>query len=182
MNKKRNLILVFALLFVTVLTGSIVANTFAKYISRIDGGVATTSVAKWAFEEDNASTNFVLSLDKTYNSDTLVAGKIAPGTSGKFTLDLSNENTEVGTEYVVAFSVENVPTNLKLYSDQLFADELVDSELTGTLAPGETDQVTIYWNWEYETASGDEQDTTDGETITSLDIPVTITGTQVEPQ
>lgn len=181
MNKKRNLILVFALLFVTVLTGAIVANTYAKYTSTVDATSINGSVARWSFEFDNSNTILSFNLSQTYDTDTLVENKMAPGTSGHITMFLSNANTEVGTEYVVSILANNVPVNLKFYSDEAHTSELIDDQLSGTLKPGESTDVNIYWEWPYE--SGDDlSDTYDGISASDMTIMATITGTQVAPQ
>lgn len=183
MTKKKGLIAVFALLFAVCLTGSIVAGTFAKYTSQVDAGNATAEVAKWAFDTDNASSTINFSLNGTHNADTLVAGKIAPGTEGSFSISLSNANSEVGVNYTIALTKTNVPTNLKFYSDSNYQTEINDkNQFTGTLAPKTaSESVKIYWKWAYETTDGDSADTTDGTSATTMTVSATITGTQVQP-
>ena len=119
----------------------------------------------------------------------MVNNKIAPGTQGELTFNVSNKNTEVGTQYTIALSNENAPTNIKFYSDSACTIELQNSKLTGTLAPNADSQtVKIYWKWAYETgtvtdgvATGDSSDTTDGENANTMTVTATITGVQVEP-
>lgn len=185
MSKKRNVIIAFALLFAVCLTGSIVAGTFAKYTSQVDGGNAEAQVAKWAFDTDNANSAISFELGKTYDADTLVDGKIAPGTEGNFKISLSNANSEVGVNYTINLSKENVPTNLKFYSDNTYAAEKEitgEDPFAGTLAPNATaEDVTIYWKWAYETTDGDVNDTTDGTNASAMSVTATIVGTQVQP-
>ncbi len=182
--KKKSLVLIIMLLLVG-LTSGYVASTYAKYTSKVEGSKATATVAQWAFATDNASQTIAVSLDKTYDPDTLVAGKIAPGTSGSFNIAVSNANSEVGVDATIEMDYDyaKLPTNLKFYSDENHQNEIETDGYTVTLAPHAASQnVTIYWAWAYETSNGDAADTTDGEAHESLEIPVTITGVQVQPE
>ena len=170
-KKRKALVIVLLLLF--GLTAGYIAATYAKYAGSFNGS-GTVTVAKWAFEDDNSSQTFTINLDKTYDVDTLVDGKIAPGTSGSFTIALSNANTEVGVDYTITLgSTTNKPTNLVFNGG---------GAITGTLKPGQTGVTeTITWEWPYETTDGDADDTTDGETANTMTVNATITGVQVEP-
>ena len=172
-EKKRKLLVIVLLLLFGVTAGYI-ASTYAKYAGTVNGS-GTVTVAKWAFESDNSNTNFTIDLSKTYNADTLVGGKIAPGTSGSFVIELSNENTEVGVDYTINLgNVTNKPTNLTFNGGTTY---------TGTLTPGETGkEVTINWEWPYETTDGDADDTADGEAANTMTVNATITGVQVQPE
>ena len=196
MNKRKS-ISVIALLFVTLLTGIIVYNTIAKYTSEVEK-TGTATVASWNFEGDNDSSTFNFDITSTVNADTLVANKIAPGTSGEFTIIVKN-TSDVGADVTIALGeISNKPENLKFYktkSGSTYSDELapgtgsVNGKLKANNASGEV-EVTIYWNWAYETKSlvegvetvtGDGDDTTVGESANELTIPVTVTGTQLNP-
>lgn len=170
-KKRKGLVIVLLLLF--GLTAGYIAATYAKYAGSFNGS-GTVTVAKWAFEDDNSDQTFSIDLDKTYDADTLVNGKIAPGTSGSFVIELSNENTEVGVDYTITLgNTTNKPTNLTFNGGGTY---------TGTLTPGETGkEVTITWEWPYETTDGDADDTTDGEAANTMTVNATITGVQVEP-
>jgi len=185
-NKKKNSLLLIILLLFVVLTGGYVASTYAKYTSTIDGNSGTATVAKWDFEDDNQATTLTIALDQTVDASTLVANKIAPGTSGSFKVTLKNTDTEVGVNFVVALgAITGKPTNLKFYKDSTYTTELTPGTgtVTGQLAAkdGTGIDVPIYWKWDYETANGDATDTTDGKAAASLTIALTITGTQVNP-
>ena len=170
-KKRKGLVIVLLLLF--GLTAGYIAATYAKYAGTFNGS-GNVTVAKWAFEDDNSDQTFTIDLDKTYDADTLVNGKIAPGTSGSFVIELSNENTEVGVDYTITLgNTTNKPTNLTFNGGGTY---------TGTLTPGETGkEVTITWEWPYETTDGDAADTTDGEAANTMTVNATITGVQVEP-
>ena len=157
MVKKKNLGLIVLLLLVTV-TFAGVAGTYAKYTAEITGKQGTATVAKWAFDTENQNKTLNVELAPTADATTLVANKIAPGTSGSFAINLSNANSEVGVDFTVGLgNATNVPTNLKFYKDSSYTEELTTAgSITGTLAPKNStgEDVTIYWKWLYETPAG----------------------------
>lgn len=193
-SKKRKESLLLLVLFLLVgISFSYVAGTYAKYVASFDNE-GTATVAKWAFDEDNSETDLTLSLDGTYDAKSLVSGKIAPGTSGKFSIDLTNENSEVGVEYSISLKSvgDTVPTNLKFYTDNTYSTQLTTSStpITGKIAARATTgaTATIYWKWDYETgtvtngiAAGDATDTTDGEAASNFTVTLTVTGKQINP-
>ena len=198
MKKKKSLMLI-ALLLLVGATSGYVASTYAKYTSEITGNNGTATVAKWSFEDDNTAQTLTINLAETYDATTLVANKIAPGTAGSFNIALSNENSEVGVDFVVALtSITNKPTNLKFYKTRsgsagayTYSNEITPgtTEITGQLAAEDSTglNVPIYWVWAYETtetATNDPIDTANGEDTSAnrtLTIGVTITGTQTPP-
>lgn len=184
-NHKNSSVLTLLLLLVVITTGY-VASTYAKYTAEVTGN-GTAVVAKWAFATDNAITSIDVELDETYDATTLVADKIAPGTSGSFAIALNNENSEVGVDFTVMVgAITNAPKNLKFYKDSAHTTEITPgtTQITGQLVAGETTplNVNIYWAWEYYTTdANDALDTTDGEAGATLTIPVTVTGVQTQP-
>ena len=186
-NKKS--LLVVALLLLVGVTSAYVAYSYAKYTSTITGNQGTVQVARWAFDTDNVAKTLTINIAPTAHASTLVSGKIAPGTTGSFSVHLVNTNSEVGVDFTVALKdVTNRPTNLKFYKDNTYTTELTPgtSKITGQLAAKEsTDlEVPIYWAWAYETAeiaTNDPIDTQEGESPATLTIGVDITGTQVAP-
>ena len=189
MKKKKKSLLVVALLLLVGITSGYVASTYAKYTSQIAGNNGSVTVAKWAFSTDNPTQTLTINFSGTYDPTTLVAGKIAPGTSGSFNVALKNNNTETGVDWTIKLnSVTGKPTNLKFYKDSEHTTELTPgtSTITGQLAAKDTTTLTvpIYWAWEYETseiATNDPLDTTDGEAAKELTIGVDITGVQTAP-
>ena len=186
-NKKSLLVLV--LLLLVGITSGYVASTYAKYTSKIENNNGTATVAKWAFSTDNAVQTLTINLANTPDASTLVAGKIAPGTSGSFNIALSNATTETGVDWTISLkNVTNKPTNLKFYKDSAHTTEITPGTgtITGQLAAQDSTglSVPIYWAWAYETdaiATNDPIDTTDGEAANSLTIGVDITGVQTQP-
>ena len=189
MKKKKKSLLVVALLLLVGITSGYVASTYAKYTSQITDNNGTATVAKWAFSTDNPTKTLTINFSGTYDASTLVAGKIAPGTSGSFNIALKNTNTETGVDWTIKLnSVTGKPTNLKFYKDSEHTTEITPGTgtITGQLAAGDSTglSVPIYWAWEYETsqiATNDPLDTTDGEAASALTIGVDITGVQTAP-
>ena len=201
--KKRTII---SLLLVACLaTMCFVGGTFAKYTSTVTG-TDNATVAKWAFKQ--GETDLALNGAKTITFDLfntikdtagaeekdVLAGKIAPGTSGSFTLNLKNES-EVTATYDVSFKVTN-PGNIpvKFYSDSAMTQEITDTDdvfsaaaLKGTLdftgstkndpAITSTD-VTVYWQWAFN--GNDVDDTALGINPTEIAVNATCVFTQVD--
>lgn len=186
-NKKS--LLVVALLLLVGVTSAYVAYSYAKYTSKIEGNQGTVQVARWAFDTDNVAKTLTINIAPTAHASTLVSGKIAPGTTGSFSVHLVNTNSEVGVDFTVALKdVTNRPTNLKFYKDNTYTTELTPGTgtITGQLIANDSTgiDVPVYWRWEYETtaiATNDPIDTTDGKNANNLTIGVDITGTQVRP-
>jgi len=178
--KKKNTLLIIALLLLVGISSIFVAGTYAKYTSTISGVSGTASIAKWTFRTNNESVTMNIVFDQTYNPSTLVANKIAPGTSGTFTIALSNAGGETGVDYTLKFGTVDpsiAGLTLKNGSTTLTSG----STVTGHIDPNESETVTIDWEWEYESGN-DSADTTLGETDgASLSVPVTITGVQTQP-
>ena len=198
MKKKK--IKVLLLLLVIGISGVFIAGTYAKYTATISKS-SSVAIAKWNFERDNNSQTYTIDLKENYDETTLKSTRtlngvdykvIAPGTEGSFDLKLIN-TSDVGVNFSIMLdSVEHFPTNIKFYKDSNYQTELIPgtSIITGTLASKDSQGITatIYWKWEYETGtntdeilSGDASDTEYGVAGAILEIPVTITGTQVEP-
>lgn len=166
--------------------------TFAKYRTQINGN-GEAKIAKWSFQA-NQSTETInkIELKDTYNEETLVEGKIAPGTSGNFGILIDATGSEVGIDYNVKFeNAQNKPTNLKFTYDGQDYNTLdeIEEKLTGTINANEekTKDITIGWKWDYETQDGegvtenDKTDTTEGTQSLDYKFDVVITGTQVNP-
>lgn len=188
---KRKSFLLMGLLVMFGLTFYFVSGTYAKYTAQLSGN-GTATVAKWNFDTDNSISTLSINLDGTVDASTLVANRIAPGTSGSFGINLKNTNSEVGANFTVSLgTITNVPANLKFYKDNTYTTQITpgSSTITGQLAAGDSTGVTvnIYWRWQYETGTGsaiatnDAADTTDGKAAKSLTIPVTVSAVQTPP-
>lgn len=185
-EKRRTTVILCLILMLSIVAAcGMLASTYAKYTSQIDK-TARAEVAKWNFDVENESVSFAIQLGQTVDATTLTAGKIAPGTSGSFNIPLKNGTTETGVDFTIALNtIDGKPTNLKFYTDAAHQNELVPGTgtITGQLKAKDATGVTptIYWQWPYETAGGDAQDTADGKTAADLTVGITITGVQTEP-
>ena len=190
MRKSKKIILILTLLLV-VLTLGIGGYTYAKYRTSIRGG-GQVDVAKWSFKVNGDSEDLeTIQLFETIDESKLVNGKIAPGTSGEFTINIDGTGTEVGIDYHIKFENEqNKPTNLVYYYENQKYNSLseIGPAVNGTIFADDEDKIrdiTIQWEWQYQTGDVDEIDTNDAidtqEGIANLDytFDVIVTGTQV---
>lgn len=177
-NRKGSLLLIGALLMTCAAAG-----TVAKYQTTL-GGSSTVQVAKFDVTATNLGTGtstdiqlFDTILDTDVeNAETDVATgadsskRIAPGTSGKTTITITN-NSEVNVEAALALAVTNnglnVPfefsldkTNWKTV-DQLNALSDFKPELT-TTTPNKEKVINLYWRWAIGNGTTDTTDTTIG--------------------
>ncbi|MBP5633581.1 hypothetical protein J6X13_01455 [Candidatus Saccharibacteria bacterium] len=183
--KKKKIALVAALFVFSAVALGLVAMVYAKYVSKIEK-TGTATVAKWAFTTDNLAGSVVCELDETYDATTLVADRIAPGTSGKCPILVSNANSEVSIRYDIKPStVANQPKNLKFYKEAAHTNEITGTTtINGTLAPGAAaTTVYVYWQWPYQdgTEEYDADDTTDGENANTMTMTFDVVGTQIQP-
>jgi len=194
LSKKKKVIIVSSILIIMLLA-FIGGQAYAKYISQVRGnGIA--EIATWSFKVNGQKEQVQeIKLVSTYNSETLVNNKIAPGTSGSFNIIVDATGSEVGIKYNIKFAEEsNKPQNLKFVYGGKEYDSIkqLGDELSGTIAANEEDKtrtINVQWKWDYETGSSAEQinandiiDTNDAISIANYTFQVIVTGTQVEPQ
>ena len=194
MSKRKKVIIVSSILIIMLLA-FIGGQAYAKYISQVRGnGIA--EIATWSFKVNGQKEQVQeIKLVSTYNSETLVNNKIAPGTSGSFNIIVDATGSEVGIKYNIKFAEEsNKPQNLKFVYGGKEYDSIkqLGDELSGTIAANEEDKtrtINVQWKWNYETGSSAEQinandiiDTNDAISIANYTFQEIVTGTQVEPQ
>ena len=186
-KSKKIIMLICALLLVIAIgTGSY---TYAKYRTAVKGG-GQADIAKWSFnvgKESEAIEN--IQLVSTVNKETLVNGKIAPGTSGQFFINIDGTGSEVGIDYDVKFSNEkNKPTNITFsYGGQNYKSLSEITDMKGSIGIDETSKtrrIQVLWTWEYETGTGEEMrandqiDTQEGSADLDYSFDIIVTGTQ----
>ena len=188
--KKNTFMRVASALLVAVLpTTCAIAGTFAKYTTEVEAS-ATARVAKWAFTLEGASiaNDFTFDLFDYTDGNVDVNGLnddakvIAPGTTGEFAIDLTN-NSEVNAQYTISFeetNANNIPLQYSL-NGQDWVDSLAELTVTGitdvAINMGASDTVTIYWRWVFEgTTNGAHAGQTDV-TDTTLGVDGTATVT-----
>ena len=100
------------MLIMLLLTGA-GGYTYARYMSQ-EKGTRNADIANWAFQIDkNGEQTKNVTLRNTVSKQTLVNGKIAPGTSGEFSITLDATGSEVGVDYTLSFVDEiNKPENI----------------------------------------------------------------------
>ena len=122
-------------------------------------------------------------------NNTLVADRIAPGTTGTCEIELSNKNSEVGVTFTItASSVTGKPTNLTLNyvdsGDSANTGTLAqNTAITGTMIPGETGRkITVNWAWPYNNTDANNLiDSADGEAAGQMGITFNVSGEQIQP-
>lgn len=188
-NKKIIKILCAVLLLMSLgMTGY----TYAKYVTQ-EKGNGSADIATWSFriEKDENEDEDVktIRLADTSNKETLLNGKIAPGTSGQFYLKINAVGSEVAVDYKVTFGNEkNKPDNIIFkYDGKTYSSLSEIDAIQGTM--GLTDYksqlIKVEWEWPYETgsavngiASGDKVDTQNGQDNLDYTFDVIATGTQ----
>lgn len=191
-NKKRTVIVlaIISLIMVAFLGGQ----TFAKYFAQVKGeGVA--QVASWNFKVNGQeSQTQTINLASTYNNETLLNNKIAPGTKGSFDIIVDATGSDVGIDYKIDFANQTTkPQNLKFTYDKTTVNNIeeLESILTGRInANEENKKVTlkIDWEWKYETGNDETEisnndiiDTKNAKEIQDYEFDVIVSGTQVNP-
>ena len=194
MNKKKTALLVICVLLAIILS-FIGGKTFSKYVSEVKG-TGTAEIANWVFKV-NGKEDVVqnVNLLSTYNNETLINNKVAPGTSGSFNIVVDATGTEVGVDYRIQFLNESEkPQNLIFtYDDQQYTTiQKKKKDLSGTINANDenkTRTITINWEWQYETGENENEinqndkiDTDNAKQLENYTFDIYVTGTQVMPQ
>lgn len=198
-NNNSKIIAILAILLIAVLSFGIWA--WSKYTNSYSGKSAST-VAKWNFTTDPtkiANIDLAKAVDGVVvwnDVNNVATDRIAPGTSGHFSIGLDATSSEVAVRYDIELTdMTGKPTNLHFYSDAECTKQLKDdAKLAGYIAQGDVGReqtVTIYWKWAYETpatenktqAENDKTDTDEGKVATEKGVKfnISIVGTQVNP-
>lgn len=188
-------------LLVTLLAVILVSGTYAKYTTAVSAK-DTATVARWNItlngEDISKGTQKTLKLglfdtindtDFTSEDSDVTAGKIAPGTTGKFEIAKLINNSDVNAQYKITYSIDNnnnIP--LEFSKDQNAADSewksLSEFSMNDfvALAKDSTEGVstgTIYWRWKFE-RNDDSADTDFGINTPEVVVTATITVEQVD--
>lgn len=193
--KKSKKIIFVVVAIIAILVSFLGGQAYAKYMSKVTGN-GTAEIASWKFKvNENEEKMQTISLNSTIYNFTLANGRIAPGTSGSFEINIDGSGSGVAIFYTVNFQNETEkPKNLKFKYDgkEFESIELLNHWIVGTIH-GDTDaqqrSFIIEWEWPYETgntpeeiAENDERDTIDAKNISDYRFDVVVTGTQVQPQ
>ena len=193
--KKNKKILFVILILLAIILSFIGGKTFSKYMSQVQGS-GTAEIANWVFKV-NGTEDLVQSVDllSTYNNETLIDNKVAPGTSGSFDIIIDATGSEVGVDYKVKFLNETEkPQNLVfIYNDNEYATiQELQEDLSGTINANEdnkTRTITINWEWQYETGENENEinqndiiDTQNAKDFENYTFDINVIGTQVMPK
>lgn len=193
--KKNKKILFVILILLAIILSFIGGKTFSKYMSQVQGS-GTAEIANWVFKV-NGTEDLVQSVDllSTYNNETLIDNKVAPGTSGSFNIIIDATGSEVGVDYKVKFLNETEkPQNLVfIYNDNEYATiQELQEDLSGTINANEdnkTRTITINWEWQYETGENENEinqndiiDTQNAKDFENYTFDINVIGTQVMPK
>ncbi|WP_294150276.1 hypothetical protein [uncultured Clostridium sp.] len=190
-------------LMLTVITTCLLGGTMARYVTEVTGS-ATATVAAWSFKANHGGAELTTTTpidlgDTSYDETTLKEGVIAPGASGKFTIEIDGSGSEVGIDYDVAIKASTTKpdaSGTNLPDDLLFSTEEITASKPGvalnnlTIPTGNIDysttandmkkDITIYWAWGFgENDTKTSNDNTYAGKTWALDI--TVTGKQIVP-
>ena len=163
MRKNRTLRVAALLLALTLITSCFVGGTFAKYTASGNISAQNATVAKWSVKVGGAdiAKSETISINlfdttKTYEhngtdeDDDVTAGKIAPGTGGKFENEIENAS-EVTAKYSIEYTVEagSIPLQFKVGNGSYGTlEDVTDVEID----IGATETITVYWMWDFDSA------------------------------
>ena len=173
--KDNKLVKVFLIALLIVMVGLIlVSGTYAKYTTTFTGS-DTATVAKFKVGS-NATTNVfdlfrtAKEVDGTTADVDVANGKIAPGTGGKFDIQLTNDS-EVKVHYTLDLketNTSNIPIEYSLDGTTYVTAENFKSVANGDLEIGSTTQqtktVSVYWRWAFEGKDSTNYKTTQTDT------------------
>jgi len=161
---------------------------WAKYQTTING-TATGETAKWSFkvsDGDTSTQSIDFPMTRTDSNTSVAEGKIAPGTYGKLEIEIDATGTETALTYIIEGKTDNLPTNLKFYSDEGRTLDLAIENNSfskgGYMKLNEVGKKTeiIYWEWPFETGisasvidKNDEIDMQDSAKTMSMSMSVT---------
>ncbi len=183
MNKRIAILVVLSLIFLAVFGA---AYTYGLFHSEI-GDELELDVADWNIKINNTNvTNGVTEqftiTDIHFGGDSNVrSGKLAPGTSGYFTLAIDPTDTQVSVRYEIlldqeAFGNENIKvTSLQLVSGNNTFTKINDERYVGIIPLSDKRVNTIRINVEWENhEENNEADSIIGTQAGDLEIPVEV--------
>ena len=208
MTKNRSIKIAVLVLALALITSCFVGTTFAKYVSQ-GSAAGSLTVAKWAVsfageditpaDEGEIQINLFDTIldtneedgdEETTGEKDVKSGLIAPGTTGEFDLEVTNDS-EVSAAYSVSFTVTGAAVPLEFSVDGGSSWDTAIATQTGTILYTESADdndatINVKWRWAFEqtnVAAGDLADTTlgayDGE-APKVTVTANVTVTQVD--
>ena len=170
--KDNKLVKVFLIALLIVMVGLIlVSGTYAKYTTKFTGS-DTATVAKFKVSSNTTAETFDLfktakEVDGTTADVDVANGKVAPGTGGKFDIQLTNDS-EVKVHYAISLketNESNIPIEYSLDGTTYVTAANFASISAADLAIGSTTQtVSVYWRWAFEGKDSTNYKTTQTDT------------------
>ena len=170
--KDNKLVKVFLIVLLIAMIGLIlVSGTYAKYTTTFTGS-DTATVAKFKVSSNTTAETFDLfktakEVDGTTADVDVANGKVAPGTGGKFDIQLTNDS-EVKVHYAISLketNESNIPIEYSLAGTTYVPAANFASISAADLAIGSTTQtVSVYWRWAFEGKDSTNYKTTQTDT------------------
>ena len=170
--KDNKLVKVFLIVLLIAMIGLIlVSGTYAKYTTTFTGS-DTATVAKFKVSSNTTAETFDLfktakEVDGTTADVDVANGKVAPGTGGKFDIQLTNDS-EVKVHYAISLketNESNIPIEYSLDGTTYVTAANFASVSAADLAIGSTTQtVSVYWRWAFEGKDSTNYKTTQTDT------------------
>ena len=193
--KDNKLVKIFLISLLIVMVGLIlVSGTYAKYTTKFTGS-DTATVAKFKVSSNTTAETFDLfktakEVDGTTADAEVVNGKVAPGTGGKFDIQLTNDS-EVKVHYAISLketNESNIPIEYSLDGTTYVTAANFASVSADDLAIGSTTQqtktVSVYWRWAFEGKDSTNYTTTQTDTtdytLGTVKVEVSTVFTQVD--
>ena len=176
MKNNAKIILIIVLFVIGI---SILSFSSYSFFKKSASGDADVSTAKFQILlNDSSSVSQSINLQDTITANSYSNDLVVPGTNGAFDLELDFSNVDVSVSYIINFDTTNIPTNLKLYSDNAYQNEITSINDSYTVGGSQTKTHTIYWKWVYLT---DDASNTNDNLFMDQDIAIdtTITLSQI---
>ena len=187
-NEKKIIILV-CMCSILILIYEIV-HIYAIFYSEVTGNVEMKN-GKWVIEingteiSKGVQKDFVIDQINIDQSEHVKEGKLAPGLSGNFEIQIKPKNTDVSVKYEISLNEENLKNSslkIKSISETEYNNELIRTEKNTYTAiiplekikQGVTNSIKVEVEWENQ-EENNEEDTKDGNKYQSvLEIPISV--------
>lgn len=209
MKKNTRKFLVIILALIVAIGSYYISETYAKYVSAVAGSdSATVAKWKWTINSDiidsveDATAGYTFNLFDTIKDSDLSSsetdvdtGLIAPGTSGSFDIDITN-NSEVNATYAISFTeanASNVPIEYSVNGTTWVSSvSALNVSATNIAMKGGNAVKTLYWRWAFTGAestnyTSSQTDVTDtllgfaaNTSPATVEVTATVTVTQVD--
>lgn len=154
---------------------------------------STNPISTWNFSVNGTKEEMQKIRLIPENSNNSLEPKLAPGTSGSFTISIDATGTEVGIKYsIISIDETSKPRNLKFFFDEKEFDSLKQMEeyLTGIISAKDQEKIKTFeikWEWKFETGNTEDEivknnikDTEDMQNIRNYNFTLCVSGEQIK--